>query len=114
MVVPGYPARARPPRSSESTGPAMPGGRGAWTSHWSGPSPNGRRMIAEAATLQQTYADRAVTAYTAMQRSMYASDGTGLYSETAPATGNRYSYVWPFSRALVGTLALAGVPSNLL
>ena len=41
--------------------------------------------------------------------------GTPLYHETYPVRGStRYSYLWPFSRALVGTLALAGVPSSLL
>jgi len=64
--------------------------------------------------LPQTYADHAVAAYTAMQQWMSAPDGTSLYTETAPATGNPYSYLWPFSRALIGTLALAGVPATLV
>ena len=64
--------------------------------------------------MPQTYADHAVAAYTAMQQSMYAPDGTSLYTETAPATGNPYSYLWPLSRALIGTLALAGVPAALV
>jgi Glycosyl hydrolase family 76 len=66
----------------------------------------------EAATLAHTYADRAIKAYNAMQRSMYIP-GTSLYRETAPQTGNPYSYLWPFSRALIGTLALAGMPRSL-
>jgi hypothetical protein len=65
-------------------------------------------------SVQQTHADRAVAAYSAMQRSMYAGDGSSLYRETAPAIGNPYSYVWPFSRALLGTLALAGIPASLI
>ena len=64
--------------------------------------------------MPQTYADHAVAAYTAMQQSMYAPDGSSLYTETAPATGNPYSYLWPLSRALIGTLALAGVPAALV
>ena len=64
--------------------------------------------------MPQTYADHAVAAYTALQQSMYAPDGTSLYTETAPATGNPYSYLWPLSRALIGTLALAGVPAALV
>jgi hypothetical protein len=67
-----------------------------------------------AASVQQVNAERAVAAYNAMQQAMYVSNGTGLYRESAPWSGNPYSYVWPFSRALLGTLALAGVPDNLL
>jgi hypothetical protein len=63
---------------------------------------------------QQIDADRAVAAYNAMQGSFYATDGSSLYAETYPQSGNRYSFLWPFSRALAGTLTLAGVPSNLL
>ena len=63
--------------------------------------------------MQQTNADRAVAAYKAMQQSMYVN-GTSLYRETAPQSGsNPYSYLWPFSRAFFGTLALAGVPRSL-
>jgi len=65
-------------------------------------------------TVQQTNADRAVAAYEAMQRSLLVSNATGLYRESEPWSGNPYAYVWPFSRALVGTLALAGVPSTFL
>lgn len=57
------------------------------------------------------YADRAQATYAAMQEAFYVSPHTGLYRETAPAEGtNRFAYVWPHSRALVGTLALAGIP----
>lgn len=60
----------------------------------------------------QIYIERATAAYDAMQRDMYhGADGTSLYNETAPASGNPYAYLWPFSRALIGTLALAGIPS---
>jgi hypothetical protein len=73
--------------------------------------------VAEAAptTNQQTNADRAVAIYNAMQKYFYVQGGTSLYRETYPSTGgNKYSYLWPFSRALVGTLALAGVPTGLV
>jgi hypothetical protein len=52
---------------------------------------------------------RALATYAAMQHRLYLADRGSLYSETAPATGNPYAYVWPFSRALIGTLALAGM-----
>jgi glycosyl hydrolase family 76 len=71
---------------------------------------------AEAATTttQQTNATRAVAAYNAMQQYFYVNDGTSLYIESYPLTGsNKYSFLWPFTRALVGTLALAGVPTSL-
>jgi len=71
---------------------------------------------AEAAVLttQQTNANRAVDAYKALQKYFYVQDGTSLYRETYPWNGgHKYSFLWPFSRALVGTLALAGVPTNL-
>ena len=68
--------------------------------------------VAEAAgpTSQQTYASRAVTCYNAMQQYFFVTDGTSLYRETYPwsAGSNTYCYLWPFTRALVGTLALAG------
>src|SRR5438046_10757891 len=71
---------------------------------------------AEAAVLttQQTNANRAVAAYNALQKYFYVQDGTSLFRETYPwSGGNKYSFLWPFSRALVGTLSLAGVPTNL-
>lgn len=64
--------------------------------------------------LQRTNANRAVATYIAMQQAFYTSSETGLYRETAPATGNPFAYVWPHSRALVGTLALEGMPEALL
>lgn len=58
----------------------------------------------------QTNVDRAATAYAAMQRYLYASDGTSLYREEYPwQGGNPYAYLWPFSRALIGTLSMAGM-----
>jgi Glycosyl hydrolase family 76 len=55
-------------------------------------------------------AERAIAAYEAMQRQFYVA-GVKLYRETAPVSGgNAYSYVWPFSQALVATLLLSGLP----
>jgi hypothetical protein len=59
-----------------------------------------------------SHLDRATAAYAAMQTAMYVSDGKSLYHETAPPSGPAYAYLWPFSRALVGTLALAGAPGG--
>jgi glycosyl hydrolase family 76 len=57
------------------------------------------------------YAERAAATYAAMQQALYVSRQTSLYRETTPAGGgNPFAYVWPQSRALVGTLALAGMP----
>jgi hypothetical protein len=56
-------------------------------------------------------AERAAAAYAAMQQALYVSRQISLYRETAPASGaNAFAYVWPHSRALLGTLALAGIP----
>jgi hypothetical protein len=50
-----------------------------------------------------------------MQRYLYVGDGTSLYREAYPwQGGNAYAYLWPFSRALVGTLSLAGLSGGLL
>ncbi len=67
---------------------------------------------------QQLSADRAISTYNAMQRyfyaaNVYAGDVGSLYVESDPQSGNRYSYLWPFSRALVGTITLSGIPSAL-
>jgi hypothetical protein len=56
--------------------------------------------------------DRASAAYAAMQHTLYLSDGTSLYRETAPPSSPAIAYLWPFTRALVGTLALAGTPGG--
>jgi hypothetical protein len=60
----------------------------------------------------QSNLDRAAAAYAAMQDAMYVSDGTSLYRETHPPGGPAIAYLWPFARALVGTLALAGAPGG--
>lgn len=50
-----------------------------------------------------------------MQRYFYADDGTGLYRVGyGSGHGARYATAWEFGRALVGTLALAGVQPQLL
>jgi Glycosyl hydrolase family 76 len=61
--------------------------------------------------MHQIAADRALATYAAMQAAFYVSRQTGLYRETAPhESGNAFAYVWPHSRAVLGTLALAGIP----
>jgi hypothetical protein len=63
---------------------------------------------------QRLWASRARATYDALQRHFYAGDGTGLYHETfPPLPPPAYSYLWPFSRVLAGTMALAGIPSDL-
>ena len=55
--------------------------------------------------------DRAVRSYQAMQQYLYLDDPP-LYLEEYPYTGgNPYSYVWPFSQAMAGTIDLAGIRS---
>src|SRR5450432_3823851 len=50
-----------------------------------------------------------------MQQYLYVSDGTSLYREAYPPQGgNPYAYLWPFSRALLGTLSLAGISRGVL
>jgi len=70
-------------------------------------------------TEQQVDADRALATYRAMQQyfyaaSVYPGDGSSLYAENYPSSGRRYSFLWSFSRALAGTITLAGVPGQLL
>jgi hypothetical protein len=70
-------------------------------------------------TMQQVDAARAVATYDAMQQYFYSADvypgdTTSLYAENYPQSGNRYSYLWPFSRALAGTITLSGIPSGLV
>jgi hypothetical protein len=68
---------------------------------------------------QQSNADHAVATYDAMQQyfyaaSVYPGDTSSLYTENYPQSGDRYSYLWPFSRALAGTITLSGIPSALV
>jgi hypothetical protein len=67
----------------------------------------------------QPDAARAVATYGAMQKYFYAAnvysgDASSLYTQNYPQSGNHYSYLWAFSRALAGTITLAGMPSGLL
>src|SRR4051794_8206889 len=54
-----------------------------------------------------TNPERARRAYAALQRSFAAEDGSGLYRETTPPTGRRYSYLWPFSQVFAAAMDLA-------
>src|SRR5579875_3311344 len=70
-------------------------------------------------TPQQIAAARALATYQAMQQYFYAAnvypgDTSSLYAEDYPHSGDQYASLWPFSRALVRTITLAGVPSSLL
>ena len=77
------------------------------------------RTFTTSMSAQQTEANRAIATYKVMQKYFYAAnvypgDKSSLYIENYPQSGNRYSYLWPFSRALVGTITLSGVPATLL
>lgn len=62
-----------------------------------------------AETSWQENVDRAVSSYAVLQQ--YFATDNDLYLETYPRTGaNRYSYHWPFTQTMVGTLAMAGIP----
>jgi hypothetical protein len=65
-------------------------------------------LRADAARLP-SYASRASAAYKAMQKYFYVTNGSSMYRETYPRSGNPYSYLWPFSQAMAGTLDLYGV-----
>jgi hypothetical protein len=70
-------------------------------------------------TPQQLDANRAVATYNVMQRyfysgSVYPGDTSSLYTENYPQSGLRYSWLWPFSRALTGTITLSGIPAGLI
>jgi hypothetical protein len=77
------------------------------------------RTFTTVMTAQQLDANRAVATYNAMQQHFYAAsvypgDATNLYTENFPQSGRRYSFLWPFSRALAGTITLSGIPSVLV
>ena len=56
------------------------------------------------------YAERAEASYAALQRYFY-DPATSFYLETYPNTeDNPWSYVWPFSQALLATQAVTGIP----
>lgn len=57
-----------------------------------------------------TYQHRAQRTYAALQHYFHDRD-TGFYLETYPREdGNPWSYVWPYSQAMVGTQDMAGLP----
>ncbi|MCM3597888.1 glycoside hydrolase family 76 protein [Metabacillus idriensis] len=59
---------------------------------------------------QNLNTERAVQSYEALQHYFYEEDSK-LYLEEYPyQSGNPYSYVWPFSQAMAGTIDLSGVP----
>lgn len=67
----------------------------------------------------QTNADRALETYDAMQHYFYSAyvypgDPSNLYAGNYPQSGRQYSFLWPFSQALEGTITLAGIPSALV
>lgn len=63
-----------------------------------------------AATSRATYARRARASYRALQRYFYDAE-TGFYLEEYPRTSdNPWSYVWPFSQAMLATQTMAGIP----
>jgi glycosyl hydrolase family 76 len=67
----------------------------------------------------QTNANRALETYDAMQQYFYSAyvypgDASSLYTENYPQSGRTYSYLWPFSQAMAGTITLSGVPSALV
>ena len=64
---------------------------------------------AAAAPSTGSNAQRAVAAYDAMQRHFYQPQ-QHLYAGTFPASGNPFSYVWPFSQAYAATVDMAGLP----
>jgi hypothetical protein len=77
------------------------------------------RTFTTVMTTQQLDANRAVATYNAMQQHFYAAsvypgDASRLYTENYPQSGQRYSFLWPFSRALAGTITLAGIPPALV
>ena len=66
--------------------------------------------LARAATGPAEFARRAKTSYLAMQQNFFDPQ-TGFYLEQFPRDGgNPYSYVWPFSQAMVATQVMAGIP----
>lgn len=99
-----YPAGAERPRkparagefahSSSNTGGAPAGGRARTKA-------NAKKKPKRKPGLRGNPA-RALVGYTAMQQNFYIP-GTGLYE------GEPYSYLWPFSQALVATVSVSGI-----
>src|SRR5581483_4821046 len=90
-----------------------------YTRNGSGVACSSDRAFTTLPTPQQLAASRAVATYDAMQQYFYAphvyhGDNSSLYTENYPQSGRRYSFLWPFSQAMAGTIALAGIPSGLV
>jgi hypothetical protein len=88
-------------------------------SNASGTAYGSDRTFTTLMSAQQSNANRAVATYNATQQRFYAAyvypgDTSSLYTENYPQSGKRYSYLWPFSRALAGTITLSGIPSVLV
>lgn len=67
-------------------------------------------MSVQAKQHQTQNTERAVQSYESLQQYFYKEDSK-LYLEEFPyQSGNPYSYVWPFSQAMAGTIDLLGVP----
>jgi len=67
---------------------------------------------AQAASKQRSNQERAIAAYTALQRYFYlGEDGHQLYLEEYPrqAGDNPYSYLWPLREAAAATIDMAGL-----
>jgi Glycosyl hydrolase family 76 len=66
---------------------------------------------AATSTSAATYARRARDSYSALQRYFYDPQ-TSFYLEEYPREGgNPWSYVWPFSQAMIATQDMAGLPA---
>src|SRR5262245_59950695 len=101
-TLPGF---AAPPRVSRRA--VLAGGLGVTAGLASG------LLTATAARADggsSTYTQRARASYAALQRYFYDA-GTSFYLEEYPHTsGNPWSYVWPFSQAMIATQTMAGLP----
>jgi hypothetical protein len=77
-------------------------------------APTALARVASSPTTKQTWAHRAITTYESLQKHFYLG-GSGFYrSQYPPTHGVSPSNAWGFSRALVATLTLAGIPSAYL
>jgi glycosyl hydrolase family 76 len=106
----GSPAAAATPAASSAPSAGSPA---ASASAAAAPAPS------TASSAQRAAAGRALATYQAMQAYFYAAnaypaDHSSLYVGSYPPSGRQYSYLWPFTRALVGTITLSGVPAALL
>lgn len=90
-----------------------------YASNASGAACSADRSFSTVMTTQQSDASRAVATYGAIQQrfyapNVYAGDTSSLYTGNYPQSGNRYAFLWSFSRVLAGTITLAGIPSVLV